>query len=151
MIGYVRDAIVARVLTPQADPAVVPDPERRAYVDVDARPLNLTAADLDVAELETRPVEEEIGGGATLRHTLAVVLVVEDGDPVRARTRRDRITLDLVLRLMASRQALAGTADPDGRQIMAGLSWQVSYVPLSSDTPNEYATLTITVDTLIDR
>lgn len=151
MIGWIRQLVVDHVLAPQGDPSI--PAERRAYVDPESRPLGSEAVELDVLATTTRPLAEEIGGGFALRHELDVGLEVQHGDPAEATRLRDAIVLDLVMRLTdpATLDTFGTGSDPATGQYVTRTGWVVSYAPLVADTPNEYARLTITVETQLDR
>lgn len=147
MIGWIVTGIVDQVLTPQA--AVV-DVTRRAFLDPDARPLNAEAQELEIRAASTRPVSYEIGDGLEVDHVVVVGLVVEHGGQAEAKATRDAITLDLVLRLIDVEPTLRQLVGP-GPQYVTRIVWALDYAPLIADTPNEWATLTITVTAQVDR
>lgn len=148
MIGWIQAAIEEHVLTPQATVVV---PEYRAAIDPDGSGLTVSAAELDVLPLTTRPLSFEIGGGMALEHRLDVALEVTHGDTVQARRIRDRIVLDLFLRLLDATPTLSALVDPDSGQYLTKLTCDVSYVPLTLATTSEHARLSIVVETQLDR
>lgn len=157
MIGWVYDRIVGLVVEPQASSAGSVTVAGREWSlatvrDPDSAPLNANAQELDLIGLGTAPISgtEEIGGGVELRHTITVGLSVEHGDPVAARMIRDAIVTELVLRYRASESAIRQTRDPATGQYVSRLGWSVDYRPLAVDTPNEYASVTFTVDATLD-
>jgi hypothetical protein len=147
VIGYARGIVVDRVLVPQSDKA---RGETRAFLDPDSRPLDVEPQELDLLAVTTRPLEEEIGGGMTLRHEIGVALVVQHGRQSEAVRLRDAIALELVLRFV---DVLDGEipSDPATGQYVTGRSWSIDYRPLIPDTPNEAATISFVIDTQLDR
>ncbi len=131
MIGWLLDAVRQVVLDPQAGAAV--PAERRAVVQQGG--LQTHAVSIVVGQTTTAPLRGShlIGGGCQLAHAIQLEVTVEDGDLERARTRRDAVVLDLVMRALLD-PTLGGAESADGAQVLSGLEWEVAYADLSGGT-----------------
>lgn len=149
MIGFAQALIESLVVAPQ-DTADTPD-DRRVYLDPESAPIDATPQEVDVRAVTTVPLRYEIGGGLEVRHTIAVAVDVQHGDPVEARRRRDLITLDLCLRALDRRHEILSAVDPETGQYPTQVEWSVDWTPLGTGTTNESAVVTFTLDAEIDR
>jgi hypothetical protein len=146
VLGLVRDLVVV----PQA---VVPDVEARAWFDPDNTPLDAYPANLEVVALSSDPINPQIGAGfggvaggtVSFRHTVAVVLTVEDADRETALARRDPIVRDLVRRAWAVDWTNALPAEAD--ETVDKVSLAIDYAELETEQLAAYATVTFTIDT----
>lgn len=147
MIGFPFELILEHVVRPQDDATLG---ERRVYLDPEAAPINVEAQEIDARALTTRPTGvAEIGGTIELRHTILIGLDVQHGDANESLRLRDLILLDLILRLVAAAD-LIGERDEATRQEISGLSWAIDYRPAGGGDTNESATITVTIDSLLD-
>lgn len=148
MIGYPFELLREHVVAPQDDEALG---ERRVYLDPQAAPLNTDAQEIDLRALATvQTGRAEIGGTIELRHTIAVGLNVQHGDPEQSRRLRDLILLDLILRLRDVGVNLIGDRDEATGQEITEIKWAVDYRPFGVSDTNESATMTVTIETNLD-
>ena len=146
MIGYVRELLLDLVVTPQA---TVEEEERRAFLDVAGRPIDVVPQNLALLASGTVPIAFEIGEGMEVRHTIDVGLDVQHGDGNEADRIRDLIVLDLCKRANARAvEFMAADPDPETGQSVTLVRWEVDYRPLVAyeNTPNATARITFSID-----
>lgn len=151
MIGFVRDLLVEFVLTPQA---TVDVEERRAFLDVERRPIDVMPQDLELLATRTVPIGFEIGDAASveLRHTIDVGVDVQHGDAAEAERIRDLIVRDLCVRCLGAAGAFMAADDPTTGQSVSRVTFEVDWRPVyvNADSPNSTATITFTIDADLD-
>lgn len=149
MIEPIVDLIRTAIVAPQG---AAPIPlERRAYVDLDAAPLDADLCTVEVVPLTSTPINAQIGrgfggvaGGAiTMRHIIAVVLKVEDSERGKAATIRSNITTDLMRRSLAFDWV---NANIGADQQIEKLGVTVEYADLESGDIAAWTTLAYTID-----
>jgi hypothetical protein len=151
VIDYPSALIVDHVLTPQG--AEARGATRAILIDrLAVEPLGTEAQQLDLLSVTSQPIEWEIGGGMTIRHTVSVMVQTQHGDLVVARQLRDLIVTELIMRARtADRGPMRQTADPVTGQYLTRLTWSIDWRPLRGlDTPNAHAAVSFVLDCQLD-
>lgn len=159
MITAFEQALYDLILYPQEtaglpdgyEPTTDPDAVK-CVVDPEARPIPTYGGELHMLPVTTRPVEGsyEIGGGVALQHEFDVMLLVQHGDIVEGRNRRNAIALQIAMRLQANKQELDQIVDPVSGQYVTRVTWLIDWTPLTVGDTNQVARFIITIETQLD-
>lgn len=159
MIAAFEQALYNLILYPQEtaglpdgyEPTTDPD-AMKCVVDPEARPIPTYGGELDLLPVTSRPVDGsyEIGGGVALQHEFDVMLLVQHGDVLEGRNRRNAIATQIALRLHENRAALDAIVDPLTGQYVTKVTWLIDWTPLTVGDTNQVARFIITVETQLD-